>query len=58
MNWETIYRRKVTDVATALTCVQSRQRLYLGGGAGVPLTLISGLMQRASQLRQVEITIS
>jgi acetyl-CoA hydrolase len=56
MNWEMIYRRKVTDLESALACIQSGQRIYLGGGAGVPQTLIPGLMQRASLLRQVEIT--
>jgi len=55
MNWEAIYRRKVTDVQTALSCVQSGHRVYVGGGAGVPATLIDGLMQRAPQLRDVEI---
>ena len=48
MNWEMIYRRKVTDPETAMTCIQSGQRLYLGGGAGVPRTLIPGLMAVAS----------
>jgi acetyl-CoA hydrolase len=56
MNWEMIYRRKVTDPETAMACLQSGQRVYLGGGAGVPRTLIPGLMARASLLRQVEIT--
>jgi 4-hydroxybutyrate CoA-transferase len=56
MNWEMIYRRKVTDPETAMACIQSGQRIYLGGGAGVPRTLIPGLMARASLLRQVEVT--
>jgi acetyl-CoA hydrolase len=56
MNWETIYRRKVSDLDTALACLKSGQRLYLGGGAGVPVTLISGLTRRAHDLRNVEIT--
>ncbi|RME44848.1 MAG: acetyl-CoA hydrolase/transferase family protein [Caldilineae bacterium] len=55
MNWEAIYRRKVTDVQTALACVRSGHRVYVGGGAGVPATLIDGLMQRAPELRNVEI---
>jgi acyl-CoA hydrolase len=56
MNWETIYRRKVTDPDTALAFVQSGQRIYLGGGAGAPITLINGLIKRAPLLRNVEIT--
>jgi acetyl-CoA hydrolase len=56
MNWETIYRRKVTDAATALSNVKSGQRLYVGGGAGVPSILIDALVGRADELRNVEIT--
>ncbi|MCB0196662.1 MAG: acetyl-CoA hydrolase/transferase family protein [Anaerolineae bacterium] len=50
------YRRKITDVDLALSSIKSGQRLYLGGGAGVPLTLIDGLVRRAHMLRNVEIT--
>ncbi len=55
MNGETIYRRKVTDIDSALSTIKSGQRVYVGGGAGVPVTLIDGLMRRASVLRNVEI---
>jgi 4-hydroxybutyrate CoA-transferase len=56
MNWEAIYRRKITDVDSALTCIESGNRVYLGGGAGVPVTLIQGLTRRAAAVRDVEIT--
>ncbi len=56
MNWETIYRRKVTDVDTALSAIQSGNRVYIGGGSGVPKELIDGLVRQASHLRNVEIT--
>lgn len=56
MNWEAIYRRKVTNMDTALSTIKSGQRVYLGGGAGVPVTLIGGLLGRAPVLRNVEIT--
>ena len=56
MNWETIYHRKVTDVDTALSHIQSGNRVYLAGGAGVPKELIGGLTRRAGQLEGVEIT--
>jgi acetyl-CoA hydrolase len=61
MNWEAIYRRKVTDIDTALAGVKSNDRVYVAGGAGVPIKLIDGLMRRASTaagqppLRNVEI---
>jgi acetyl-CoA hydrolase len=56
MNWEAIYRRKVTDVDTALSHIQSGNRVYLAGGAGVPQELIQGLTNRAEHLRDVELT--
>lgn len=56
MNWETLYRSKVTDVATALSIIESGNRLYVGGGAGVPVELTKGLTARAPELRDVELT--
>jgi len=56
MNWEEIYRRKVVDVDTALASISSNDRIYIGGGAGVPKELTGGLTRRASKLRNVEIT--
>jgi acetyl-CoA hydrolase len=56
MNLEAIYRRKVTDADSALASIQSGNRVYLGGGAGVPKELINGLIRRASDLRDVELT--
>ena len=56
MNWEETYRKKVTDIDTALSCIKSGHRLYMGGGSGVPITLIDGLIRRAPVLRNVEIT--
>jgi acetyl-CoA hydrolase len=62
MNWKEIYRDKVTDVDTALACIKSGDRVYLGGGAGSPAALIAGLPRHAkrvertsSPLRDVEI---
>jgi acetyl-CoA hydrolase len=55
MSWNSIYRRKITDVDTALATIQSGNRVYLGGGAGVPVTLVDGLARRAPELRDVEI---
>ena len=55
MNWETIYRRKVTDATTALSCIESGQRLYVGGGAGGPAELINALCARAPELHDVEL---
>jgi 4-hydroxybutyrate CoA-transferase len=56
MNWDTIYRKKVTDVQTALSVIESNQRIYVGGGAGVPIQLINGLTERAPYVQNVEVT--
>ncbi len=56
MNWESIFRRKVTDVDGALKAIQSGNRVYLAGGAGVPKELTKGLTRRASEVRGVELT--
>lgn len=56
MNWEDVYRRKVMDVDTALSSILSGNRIYIGGGAGVPKRLTSALTGRAAELRDVEIT--
>ena len=56
MNLEAIYRRKVVDVDKALANIQSGNRVYLAGGAGVPQKLIEGLTKRAGDLRDVELT--
>jgi 4-hydroxybutyrate CoA-transferase len=55
MNWEETYRSKVTDVDAALAAIQSGNRIYIGGGAGVPVELGAGLTRRAPSLRGVEI---
>ncbi|MDQ7030943.1 MAG: acetyl-CoA hydrolase/transferase C-terminal domain-containing protein [Ardenticatenia bacterium] len=55
MNWDTLYRRKVTDPATAVAAVSSGHRIYLGGGAGVPQVLVNALVERAEHLRDVEV---
>jgi 4-hydroxybutyrate CoA-transferase len=56
MNWESIYRHKVTDVQTALALIESGNRVYIGGGAGVPIELTRGLTTAAANLRNVELT--
>lgn len=56
MSLETLYRSKLTDLDTALATIESHNRLYIGGGAGVPVQLSQGLVRRAHELHQVEIT--
>ena len=56
MNWERNYRRKMVDVDAALSVIQSGNRIYIGGGAGVPVELSHGLTRHATRLRDVELT--
>ncbi len=56
MNWDMLYRNKVTSVENALGVIESGNRIYIGGGAGVPVQLTHGLTNRAPELRNVELT--
>ncbi len=56
MNWDANYRDKITDVPTALSHIHSGNRVYIGGGAGVPIALTEGLTACADRLRDVELT--
>ena len=56
MSWQSQYRSKITDVDTALAAIRSNDRVYVGGGAGVPMVLINHLTERAAHLQNVEIT--
>ncbi|HSH01934.1 MAG TPA: acetyl-CoA hydrolase/transferase C-terminal domain-containing protein [Anaerolineae bacterium] len=55
MNWEKVYRQKVTDNINAVACVESNQSVYIGGGAGAPASLVDGLVARAADLKNVEL---
>lgn len=55
MRWPDVFREKMTSAAGAVERVQSGNRVYLGGGAGVPQTLVDALVARSDDLRDVEI---
>lgn len=55
MNWESIYRRKVVDAATAMATIESGNSIYVGGGAGAPAVLVHALCDRAAELRDVQL---
>ncbi len=50
-----MYRSKLVSAEQAASIIQSGQRLYLGGGAGVPQRIASAIVARARELRDVEI---
>ncbi len=49
-----MYRTKSITAQQAVQVIQSNQRVYLGGGSGVPHRLLDALVARASELRNVE----
>jgi acyl-CoA hydrolase len=49
------YRDKLTTVDQALKVIESGHRVYMGGGCGEPLELARALVDRAPELRGVEI---
>ena len=56
MGWETLFANKLTTPADAVRHVKSGQRVYVGGGAGVPVELVKALSDREDELRDVEVT--
>lgn len=55
MDLHSLYHSKLVTAEQAVLHVRSHQRVYLGGGAGVPQILERGLVARADELRGVEI---
>lgn len=55
MNWEAIYRRKVVSAREAISCIESGNTVYVGGGAGGPDVLINALCEGAKDLRDVQL---
>jgi acetyl-CoA hydrolase len=56
MNWSELYRSKLRDIDDALSVIRSGDRVYIGGGAGVPMRLTQRLASLAPRLRDVELT--
>jgi acetyl-CoA hydrolase len=54
-NWQELYRPRITTPEEAVKAVKSGDRVFLTGNASVPLQLLAALVQRAPELRQVEI---
>lgn len=55
MSASSVPSSKLMTAAEAVSLVKSGSRVYLGGGAGVPVELMHALSARASELRNVEI---
>jgi 4-hydroxybutyrate CoA-transferase len=49
------YQQKLVDAETAVSYIKSGNSIYIGGGAGVPQVLINALMNRANELKDVNL---
>jgi len=54
-SWTDTYRSKVTSASRALEAVRSGQRVYIHPGAAEPEGLVRALIERAPELRGVEV---
>ncbi|MCG3140995.1 MAG: Butanoate coenzyme A-transferase [Anaerolineae bacterium] len=55
MDFSALYKQKLMTPQDAVRGIASGSRIYLGGGAGIPQTLERALVERASELRGVEV---
>lgn len=54
-NWLEVYHSKIVTAEKAVEAIRSDQRVFLTGNCSVPQTVLAALVQRAPQLRHVEI---
>jgi acyl-CoA hydrolase len=55
MNWREEYQKKCMDGAQALKLVRCGERVWVQSGCGTPSVLLDALVERAPELRNVEI---
>jgi 4-hydroxybutyrate CoA-transferase len=55
MDWKSIYRSRLCTLEEAVRHVESGQRVILGSACGTPEALIDALLERAGELRDVEL---
>ncbi|BCY18880.1 4-hydroxybutyrate CoA-transferase [Leptolinea sp. HRD-7] len=55
MDWKTEYAGKIVSADEAVRLVKSGQRIFLTGNCSVPRELLSALIRRAPELKDVEI---
>ena len=56
MSWTEGYKQKVVTPADAVKVVKSGDRIFLTGNCSVPSKILSALVERASELKDVEIS--
>jgi len=55
LNWRSDYAAKLVSAEEAVRCVTSGHRVVFGNGCGEPQKLVAALVERAAELRGVEI---
>jgi len=55
MNWEDVYRRRVTSAELAVRSIASGDRVWIHPGCNTPKRLIDAMVERAPQLEGVEV---
>jgi len=55
MSWREEYKSKCMNAGQALEAVRSGARVWIQSGCGTPSTLVSALVARASEVRDVEV---
>ncbi|MCJ7796603.1 MAG: hypothetical protein MUQ56_07540, partial [Thermoleophilia bacterium] len=55
LNWRSDYAAKLVSAEEAVRCVASGHRVVFGNGCGEPQRLVAALVERAAELRAVEI---
>jgi len=55
MNWLTDYNAKLRSPADAVAMIQSGNRVYYGGNAAIPQTLVRALAERRDDLHDVQL---
>ena len=55
MSWQDQYKEKVCTPAEAVKAVKSGDRIFLTGNCSVPTQILAALVDRAHELKDVEI---
>ena len=55
MDWNTQYQSRVVTAEEAVECIKSGDRIFLTGNVSVPQKLLAALVERAPELKDVEI---
>jgi acetyl-CoA hydrolase len=55
MDWNSLYRSRVTTAEDAVTTIKSGDRVWIHPGCNTPTTLINAMVERAPELEDVEV---